>query len=107
MQAKGFALVELMVSIMILSIITVLSLTAARFSSESFYVFPSQYTRIKSEALLTGDNREYDDETPMSYPDIRFRENGTVNQARTLTFPGGFHERTVIIELGPGTLVFR
>ncbi len=106
-QADGFALAELLLSLSILSIMMMLILPAIKFTSEAYYTFPEHYTRLKSEALLTGEPREYDDETEMEYPPIRFDENGIVNQARTLTFPHQSTEKQIIIELATGTLVFR
>ena len=107
MRHDGFALLELLVCMVILSIMTVLTLTITNFSQSAYYVFPSRYTRLKSEALLTGESREYEDDTDMDYPPVRLSENGTVNQARTLRFPGPRITREIVIELGPGALVFR
>lgn len=104
---SGFALLELLVAIAVLSILTTLILQETRFASEAFARFPCQYTRLKSEAILTGDTVSYEDETDQSYPAIRFQENGTINQARTLTFERGNHTQEVVLELGPGTLVIR
>jgi len=104
---SGFALLELLVALAVLSILTTLVLQETRFTSEAFFRFPSQYTRIKSEAILTGETTDYEDETEQSYPAIRFQENGTINQARTLTFDRGSHTQDVVLELGPGTLVIR
>lgn len=104
---SGFALLELLVAIAVLSVLTTLVLTETRLSSEAFYRFPCQYTRIRSEAVLTGEPKDYEDETDMSYPPIRFLENGTINLARTLTFERGHGTQDVVLELGPGTLVIR
>ena len=107
LRADGFAMVELLLSLCILSLFTLLSLHAAGFSMEAYYIFPERYTRIKSESLLTGESRSYEDETDMAYPPISFGENGTVNQARTLTFANDSVTRQIIIELSTGALVFR
>ena len=103
----GFALAELLIGIVILSLMTLLTLRVSRFTKEAYYTFPERYTRLKSEALLTGETRVYDDESGMDYPLIRFGENGMVNQARTLSFPCGSRTREIVIELGTGSLVFR
>ena len=91
----------------ILSLLTLLVLRTSRFMQEAYYIFPEHYTRLKSEAILTGNTIAYEDETEMEYPKILFYENGIVNQARTLSFPSGSGPKTIIIELGPGALVFR
>ena len=106
-QAEGFALAELLLGVVILSMLTLLTLRVSGFSSESYYVFPERYTRLKSESLLTGESRTYEDESSMDYPLIRFSENGIINQARTLTFPYGKTAKQIIIELVTGSLVFR
>ena len=107
LRPDGYALLELLVAVLILSCFSSLFLQAATFSSRSFYIFPFQYTRLKSEALLKGERIDYEDDTDMDYPAICFNENGTVNQARTLSFPRGSHTSEIVIELGPGALVFR
>ena len=104
---EGFALAELLVSVFVLAVMTVLVLSVSSFSSEAYYVFPDQFTRLKSEALLTGEKRYYEDESGMEYPSIFFWESGMINQARTLTFQRGTHEKQIVIELGTGALVFR
>ena len=104
---SGFALLELLVAVCVLAVLNSLVIGFVRFSSEAYYLFPSQYTRIKSESLLTGERHEYEDETELSYPAIYFQENGIVNQARTLSFTCGTNTREIVIELGPGALVFR
>ncbi len=104
---SGFALLELLVSVMVLSVLTVLTVRLIHFTSQAYYTFPDQYTRIKSESILTGEKRDYEDETEMDYPPIRFSEYGNINQARTISFPKGQSFTGIILELGPGALVFR
>lgn len=103
----GFALLELLIGIVILTMMTLLTLRVSTFTGEAYYTFPERYTRFKSEALLTGSPRVYEDDTEMDYPMIRLGENGTVNQARTLVFPCGNRRKEIVIELGTGSLVFR
>lgn len=106
-QDEGFALLELLIGITILTLMTLLTLRVSQFAGEAYYTFPERYTRFKSEALLTGDTRVYEDDSDMDYPLIRLGENGTVNQARTLVFPCGKTRKEIVIELGTGSLVFR
>jgi prepilin-type N-terminal cleavage/methylation domain-containing protein len=103
----GFALLELLIGIVILTMMTLLTLRVSAFTGEAYYTFPERYTRFRSEALLTGSPRVYEDDTEMDYPMIRLGENGTVNQARTLVFPCGNRRKEIVIELGTGSLVFR
>ena len=103
---KGYALLELLISILLLAVLTSLCLGLGRFSSEAYYTFPDQYTRIRSEVILTGEKRTYEDDTDMDYPPISFSEGGHINLARTIRFPRGKRTSDIIIELGPGTLVF-
>ena len=106
-QADGFALAELLIGTAVLSMLMVLTLRVSEFSAESYYVFPERYTRLKSESLLTGESRSYEDESSMDYPPIRFSGNGVINQARTLTFNYGNTSKEIVIELVTGSLVFR
>ena len=104
---KGYALLELLISILLLAVLSAFCAGMSRFSSEAYYTFPDQYTRIRSEVILTGEKRTYEDDTDMDYPPITFSESGNINLARTLSFPRGNRTSEIILELGPGTLVFR
>ena len=103
---EGFALLELLICIVLIAVLSMLCLQMIRFSSEAYYIFPDQYTRIRSEVILTGEKRTYEDTTDMDYPPITFSGAGNINLARTLVFPRGLTSRRIILELGPGTLVF-
>ena len=103
---KGYALLELLISILLLAVLSTFCAGMSRFSSGAYYTFPDQYTRIRSEAILTGEKRNYEDDTDMDYPPISFSESGNINLARTLVFPRGSRTGEIILELGPGTLVF-
>lgn len=104
-RPEGFALLELLICLLLLSVLSAFCLGMYRFSSEAYYIFPDQYTRIRSESILTGEKRTYEDDTDMDYPQISFSESGHINLARTLRFPRGSRTGEIIIELGPGTLV--
>ncbi len=106
-QTEGFALLELMISISVIAVLTVLSVSFCRISDTSFYTFPLQYMRLQSEAVLTGKRTYYTDESGMDYPPVYFHGSGTVNQARTIIFGKGGNIREIVIELGTGRLVFR
>ncbi|MBQ9327843.1 MAG: prepilin-type N-terminal cleavage/methylation domain-containing protein [Solobacterium sp.] len=103
---SGFALLELLVSTVILTVLTSLFLQSFHISNNAYDLFPDQYLRLKSEAMRKGEVKAYEDDTDQNYPAIRFFENGNINQARTLQFQRGNHVSEIIIELGPGTLVF-
>ena len=106
-RTKGFALLELMVTVFVLGVLTLAAVMIPSYSENRFYVFPDQYLRIQSESLLTGESRIYDDDFNENLPEIRFNGNGNVNQARTILFEHKGSFREIIVELGGGRLVFR
>lgn len=100
-------MLELMVTVFALGVLTLAAAMIPSYEENGYHVFPDQYLRIQSEAILTGESRTYEDEFNESLPEIRFNQNGNVNQARTIPFGEAGMTKEIIVELGGGRLVFR
>jgi len=95
----------------LLAAFTVVSLLCAVFASSMHpyephadQLFPSDYLLTQSEAMLKAHS------TPLQsrvddLPALSFSDRGNVSKAMTLTF--GTNNHDIIVELGPGKLVFR
>jgi competence protein ComGC len=106
-RTEGFAMLELLVSVFVLSVLTTVAIRIPSVTEDGYHVFPDQYLRIQSEAILTGETRDYEDEISEGLPSIHFNQNGNINQARTIPFGTRGTVRQIIVELGGGRLVFR
>ncbi|NLH92566.1 MAG: hypothetical protein GX481_08990 [Atopobium sp.] len=106
-RTEGFALLELMIAIFAVGVLTAAAAVIPSFEENGYHVFPDQYLRLQTEAMLSSEGRVYEDEFSSDLPPIQFNGNGNVNQARTLTFGSGRKFREIVIELGGGRLVFR
>lgn len=93
---RGFALIEVIITLFILSVLIHLSLRITKeekdFEDQAFF---DHYLYVQTESLLKN-------EVNYIQEDIWFNANGNINQARTLTLPSG---RTYILELGGGRIV--
>lgn len=96
---KGFTLVELLVTIVVISILTLIYLPYANFQYEdNLYTFYNSYLETQSKAI------RYSEKMSMEEDDtIVFSPNGNVNQAKTIYF----EQSSIVIELGGGRLVQR
>lgn len=100
---SGFALAELLVSILIMAVLMRMAGSLHAFHSEQRLSFADQYLRCQSEALLRGAYVTYADEQGNTRPEIRFNGQGNINRARAITFEDSSEE--LVIELGPGRLL--
>ena len=95
----------------VLAAFAIVSLLCAVFASsvhiyepDPDHLFPSDYLLTQSEAMANAQS------TPLQsrvddLPAIRFSDRGNVSKAMTLRLGGNDHD--IIVELGPGKLVFR
>ncbi|MGN1389098.1 MAG: Tfp pilus assembly protein FimT/FimU [Bulleidia sp.] len=100
--ASGFALAELLVSILIIAVLLRMAGSLHAFQSGERLSFADQYLRCQSEALLKGAYVTFTDEEGNTRPEIRFNGQGNINRARTIAFPDSRDE--LVIELGTGRL---
>lgn len=98
MRNKGFSMIELCLTLFIVSIFSSVYLMNRTINAFDFYRFPATYLRTQSEAIVESSPKSFHD----SYT-VEFNENGNVKQARTLQFQQG----NIVIELGGGRLVFK
>lgn len=98
---NGFTLIEMLIVIVILSSLYVFSLSSMKLRSFDYYDFYDAYLVKKSKAMLTGDP----DEIIVNNKQIRFNQNGNVNQANTIEFQIGPKVRKFTIQLGSGVLI--
>lgn len=99
----GFALAELLVSVLIMAVLMRMASSLHAFGSEERLSFADQYLRCQSEALLRGAYVTYFDEEGNTRSEIRINGQGNINRARTITFDENKEE--LVIELGPGRLL--
>ena len=95
----------------VLAAFAIVSLLCAVFASsvhiyepDPFRLFPADYLLTQSEAMLKAHS------TPLQsrvddLPALSFSDRGNVSKAMTLRLGGNDHD--IIVELGPGKLVFR
>ena len=105
-RTEGYVLLELLISLSVLSVLGLLGLRWAGFSRGSFSLFPDKYLEVQSEALLHAANRSFtadDDRGTL----IGFNRYGNASHIGTIVFSGGKKTYTAVIELGGGRLVFR
>lgn len=100
MQTKGFALLDVLITIIILSTFILLCSISQIKIDEDYYSFESNYLLKQSEAMLQNETIEFND-------NIRFNEKGNVNHARTIHFSSHYKIHDVIVELGGGRLVYK
>lgn len=96
MIKKGYSLVEMLVTLSIISIFTLLVLYNAHFLDLSHLFYINDYLYTQSESLTNRGSNSYKD-------GIRFNSMGRVNSAKTIKI--GNHE--IIIHLGTGYVTFK
>jgi hypothetical protein len=102
---QGFALTEALLAMAVLTMSMQFVLKASRFPQQDYYLFPDRYLEVQSDALRQAKTVPLNvQEDSLLQQEIHFSPRGNINQARTLTFRNG---RKIILELGPGRLVFR
>lgn len=102
---EGFIMYELLGAIAILSLLCMVFSGAANvYEPDADQLFPADYLLAQSAAMLSAQS------TPLKSrvadaPHLSFSERGNVSKAMTLHLGRG--DNDIIIELGPGKLVFR
>ena len=105
---KGFTLVELLLSLSILMLFSLLILPLLPQIQLERYQFSYEYLMHQSQCMAERTSHELETAFDARHPYwIHFNNKGHVNMAQTVTFTGHnrFHE--VVIQLGGGRLVFR
>jgi competence protein ComGC len=95
---RGFMLLEVCMTIMIISIMTLIFLPCCEFREAESYTFGDAYLETQSRAIAEQQPEELERE-----PYISFNEKGNVSQAMTLHLGN----KEIVIELGGGRLVYR
>ncbi|MBQ7993706.1 MAG: hypothetical protein IJ252_11830 [Solobacterium sp.] len=102
---KGFLLAESLAVIVCISLFALLLGSMPVYETDAYHVFPADYCLAQSAAMAKAESCSVDHRSNEFISDIRFSDAGNVNMARTLLLGKG--NRTVVIELGFGRLVFR
>lgn len=98
MSIKGFTLLEMMITLCIMSIFLMITLIERTKVDEDYYAFSSHYLYTQSEAIRKG-QKEYIDENHISFNSL-----GNVNKAQTIQFS---NNKKIIVELGGGRLAYK
>ncbi len=98
MSIKGFTLLEMMVTLCIISLFLTLTLIKRTSIDEEYYRFSSQYLFTQSEALRKAQRESIDERN------ISFNAIGNVNKAQTILFS---NNKKIIVELGGGRLAYK
>ena len=102
---KGFTLTEMLLTLFLLCMLTLLVLPYRQSTGQSYDCFPDQYLYLQSDALRRAEDTDYEDPLGELFLPIHFNGSGNVDLARTLPFTVRGYER-IVIELGGGRLVF-
>jgi hypothetical protein len=94
---KGFLLVDLCVTILIISVMTILYLPCIHVQNIDGYLFGDTYLEAQSRAIKMRRSLELPEEP------IIFNDKGNVNRAMTLQKGN----REIVVELGGGRLVYK
>lgn len=94
----------------VLAVMVILTSLMTLFSShasaepDSYWMFAPDYYLSQSIAMAEGESVSLESRCPDA-PDLHFTEKGNVNRAMTAAI--GERGRRIVIELGPGKLVFK
>lgn len=104
-STDGYTLLEMMLVLAIVSLLARTAFSFRSFTSQDFHLFPSRLVLSQSRALVSGIPESMDPSVSENSV-IRFNENASINQARTISWPdaGG---RKIVLELGTGSLDVR
>lgn len=91
MSNKGFSMLEMLASLILISALMLISINNTGNINLDHYYFLNEYVKAQSEAMLN--KEEY-----MLSHGVRFNPMGRVNQARTIEF----EKHKVIVHLGNG-----
>ena len=91
MNNKGFSLVEMLISLLMISLMLVLSITRIDKLNFEHFEFLNNYLLSQSKAMASREKIDYEN-------DVYFNSMGHVNQARTIEF----NNHKVVVHLGSG-----
>lgn len=95
-KSKGFTLLEMLLTLMIVTSMFVITLNRISDVDTSWAYFSNEYLYQQVDSLVNKKSNHLS-----NYP-ISFNKQGKVNQARTITFNG----KNVVIHLGTGYLTY-
>lgn len=96
MTNKGFSLLEVLLTILIVTSLTLVTLSRVNNFNLSWLDFSNKYLYLQTDSLINK-NENY-----VEGYDIHFNENGRVNRAQTIDF----HNKKIVIHLGTGYLSY-
>ncbi len=103
MTKKAFTLLEMVVTVYIITIFASISFTSFPKNDYAHYYFMDEYLKLQSEALVNNEARQLESDYDFQkMVPIRFTADGTVNMAQTLVFDFA----KVIIHLGNGNISY-
>lgn len=95
---------EALVLMVLMSLLMVVMTSSIRFEVSPVHQFPSDYLFVQSQAMAAAESYSLSSRVS-SLPNITFNAKGNVSKAMTLRLDE--KREDIIIELGPGKLVFR
>lgn len=95
---------EMLAAVAILSMLMMMFSMGASYEEDPIHMFPYDYLLNQSIAMAKAQSTVFEGRNGVM-PQITFNEKGNVSKAMTL--PLGKNGKDVIIELGPGKIVFR
>ncbi len=109
MHNSGFSMLELLVSMFILSICMLLFVPAISIDSFNRYEFIYEYFLTQSNAMYMQEPHVFNSHYSNIYHNyqIRFNEFGHVNQAQTVVVDEFNKEYEIVIQLGGGRIVYK
>lgn len=100
MIKKGFSLLEILLTLVVIASLLVLSLSSFTKPNLDYLTFMNNYLLIQSKSLVDRQRNELDN--TYSNEHISFNENGNVNGARQIEISN----HNIIIHLGNGYLSY-
>lgn len=100
MIKKGFSLLEILLTLFIISSLLVISLSSFHKPNLDYLAFMNEYLKIHTKSLV--DREEYELSNDYTLERIHFNSNGNVNKGRSVDISN--HQ--VIVHLGNGYLTY-
>lgn len=100
MNKKAFTLIDMLLTMIIISSLLVLSLQKEVVVNSDWINFSNDFLKTKTDSIINKKENELDSLYGYSY--MSFNSNGHINQANTI----GFNNKKVIIHLGNGYLTY-
>lgn len=100
MNKKAFTLIDMLLTMIIISSLLVLSLQKEVVVNSDWINFSNDFLKTKTDSIINKKENELDSLYGYSY--MSFNSNGHINQANTIEF----NNKKVIIHLGNGYLTY-